>query len=420
MTATAMPVPDVDTGAAGEAADRLRQVSRLTAAAREVLEQNAPQDWRGSASTGYLDQRGRASGRLDATAGFARSLSTAIDRYADAVRPATLTMRRAGADLELALTRQAAADEADRATAARLVSHAWDEYDRGKRAYDWAVADLMDAVSAVPEFQPDPADSTHDHLSALGRRFWNQAVAEPFAGAKMLAFGWVDDPEGWRAMVSGIPGSVWDQATHPVRTVDEMLAGDDWRSGQYGAAVGSALSMAAVHGKVVKAMASPEVRARYARNMADPNAPRPRVQTADEMLAGVHLAAHEHHDLGHAVRRHVDVDDDYLRDRLENGTLEDGGTRGPIPPDASSFRDLATAERAITEVLKAYEADVRALASGEVQRLRAMTMTFDEPLGRVMSPDDGRFTVRESAKIRVVLVSKDGTVFIKSAYLEVP
>ena len=416
-----MPVPDVDAGAAGEVAQRLRQVSRLTAAAREVLEQNAPQHWAGSASAGYLDQRGRASGRLDATAGFARSLSTAVERYADAVRPATRTMRQAGADLEFALMRQAAAvDETERAAAARLVRHAWDDYDRGKSAYDWAVADLMDAASAVPEFEPDAADSTHDHLRAGGRRFWNQAVVDPFVGAKMLAFGWAGDPAGWRAMVSDIPGSLWDQATHPVRTIDELLAGEDWRNGQYGAAVGSALSMAAVHGKVIKSMASPEVRKRFARNMANPNAPRPRVQTIDEMLAGVRLAAHEHHDLGHAVRRHVDVDDDYLQDRLEHGTLEDGGTRGRKPPAASAFNDLATAERAITEVLRHHETDLRRFAAGELDHLPSLKLHLAEPQGRVMSPNGDTFIVEKSATVQVNVSIKDGTVYIRSAYLEAP
>jgi hypothetical protein len=175
-----------------------------------------------------------------------------------------------------------------------------------------------------------------------------------------------------------------------------------------------------VHGKVIKSMASPEVRKRFARNMADKHAPRPRVQTVDEMLAGAHLAAHEHYELGHAIRRHVDVDDDYLRDRLENGTLEDDGLRGRIPPNASAFDDMATADRAVTEVLRHHEADLRRLASGETTRLDPLRMTLPESQGRVMTPAGDTFILERSARVRVNVAIKNGTVFIKSAYLEAP
>lgn len=417
---SALPVPRVDVPAAREAALRLREVAHLAASSQAVVEQARVDSWSGTASTSYYELRGRAVGRLDTAAGFARDLSTAVDHYADTVQPAVVAMRRAATDLDLALAQRAtAADEAAFHATQSPIDDAYARHRTAQAEYDAAVSDLRARLAAVPRVPDEPRTLTQHTADGL-RRLWRDAVSDPVAGVHLLALGWVDDPAGWRSMVTGIPAGLWDQATHPRRTLDQLLAGEDWRNGQYGAAVGTALSMAAVPVKALKAVASSEIRTRYARNMADPDAPRPRVQTVDEMLARVDLAAHEHHALGHAVRRHVDVDDDYLRDRLDNGTLLDDGTRGGRPPHASAWNDLETAETAIAAVLRQHEAALRSLSAGDVKQLPELKAEFPQSLGRVMSRDGQDVVVRGSGKVNVRVGIKNGQVFIVSAFLEAP
>lgn len=417
---SALPVPRVDVPAAREAAQRLRAVARLAASSQTVVEQARVDSWSGTASTSYYELRGRAVGRLDTAAGFARDLSTAVDHYADTVQPAVVAMRRAATDLDLALAQRAtAADEAAFHATQGPIDDAYARHRTAQAEYDAAVSDLRARLAAVPRVPDEPRTLTQHTADGL-RRLWRDAVSDPVAGVHLLALGWVDDPAGWRSMVTGIPAGLWDQATHPRRTLDHLLAGEDWRNGQYGAAVGTALSMAAVPVKALRAVASPEIRTRYARNMADPDAPRPRVQTVDEMLARVDLAAHEHHALGHAVRRHVDVDDDYLRDRLDNGTLLDDGTRGHRPPDASSWNDLETAEAATTYVLQHHKDLLHQYATSDKTGSTVFRADLSEPLGRVMSPDGDGFVVRASGKVKVVIGKEGDEIYIVSAYLEVP
>ena len=418
-TMVSLPVPPADLASARATADRLRHVTAMADHARTLVEDSWVHGWTGSASTAYLDLRGHASGRLDGAARFAQDVATAIDRYADDAEPALAAIRRSSVDYELALAqRTTAADVSVFHAAAATAEDARARHERATARFEQAGADLTARLSVVPTFPDQPRTVTQHAADGL-RRLWGQSVTEPLAGVHVLALGWVDDPAGWRSMVSGIPAGLWDQLTHPRQTVDELLAGPDWRNGQYGAALGTAASMAAIPAKALRTMASPEIRTRYARNMADPNAPKPRVQTVDEMLAGIRLADHEHHALGHAIRRHVDVDDDYLRDRLDNGTLLDDGYRSKKPPPhASSWNDLETAERATTYVLRNYETDLRKLASGEIDRLEPLLGEFPESLGKVMSPDGDGVVARASGKVKVIVDMKDGRLLVVSTYLE--
>jgi hypothetical protein len=328
-------------------------------------------------------------------------------------------MRRASVDLDLALDQRATATDEPSATAAdRAAQDARSSHDRASTHYQGAVEELQASLRSVPTWADDDP-SVAWHVGAGLDRFLQLAVVEPAKGAAMLALGWVEDPAGWRSMVGAIPASLWDLVTHPRRTVDELLAGEDVRNGQIGAAVGTWLSMAVVPSKALRAMASPEARTKYARHMADPNAPRPRVQTVDEMLAGVDLAAHEHYALGHVVRRHV-VDDDYLRDRLRNGTLLDQGQRGRSLNEVSSWSDLATAERSITETLRQHEGRLRTWIAESRSDTIVLKYTSQEPLGRVLFSSAGQETWAPSSRARVVLRREGDEVFIYTAYLDRP
>lgn len=416
-----MPVPDVDPAPARDTAERLRRVGRLAGQALARLERTAPQGWSGSASEAYYGQRGRAAERADVLGAFARRVSTALDAYADDVTAALDGMRTCATDLDAALTRKAAAlgdatPGAERAAQVE-VDAVWARYEEHRRRYDLAVLDLGDALEALPEFDGRERD-LWDHVGDAGRTFVQRAVAEPATAAAGLAAGLWDDPGSADDVIAGIVAGWLQQMRHPVATAKDAVGWQYWQDGQYGSGVGAAMSVvggAAIR-QALKRIDTPE---HYEKNVANPAAPKPRVQTVDEMLAGVDLQAHEHYQLGHAIRRHVDVDDDYLIDRLENGTLLDTVKRGPRPPAASRWYDLETAEREITVLLQENERQVRRFAGQGGRGQLILKGQADGLAGTVMYPDGrGGLASEESRAIYLCLVRRDGQVYIGTAYLE--
>jgi hypothetical protein len=212
---------------------------------------------------------------------------------------------------------------------------------------------------------------------------------------------------------------LWDQVRHPIPTLDEMLGGPEYRAGQLGAGIGTTLS-AAVGTKYLKRLAPEQVQRRFARNMADPRAPRPRTQTVDELFERVDLLRNEHYELGHTIRRHVDVDDEYLRHRLEHGTLLDSGeyAGGKPPPAASAFNDLPTAERAITEALRANRAAVVRFAESGRGKSAQFEFTTPEPVGRVMHLGRDGPELTQSAQVVVRLGRKGDEIYVVSAFVK--
>jgi len=197
-----------------------------------------------------------------------------------------------------------------------------------------------------------------------------------------------------------------------------MLDVPAWRDGRYGqgaAAVGAVLLPA---GKMDRLLHKDNGAGRFPHNMADPDVPMPVRQTLAEMFARVDLARHEHYHLGHALRRHVNVSDNYLSDRLRNGTLEDDGTRSPNPPSAASaWNDIETANRVVTDVLRQHEVAVRAFATG-TDRSMKMEKLMTEDLGRVLRSNSGgpEWSIASTA---VIWLRKDQncSVFIETAYV---
>jgi hypothetical protein len=416
VTVDAMPVPAVDTAAAAIDAERLRRASRLAGQAVARLPETAPSQWYGGAATAYDATRAELARCLDDVQRLSRLAADAVDRYADAVQPQLLRMRAAAEDLDVALRLQAA-DPAS-ARAAALVQRAWLDHEAAQRRYRAAVLDAVDVLRPIPTQVSPAAQGPGRHARTATQRLWQETVAAPLETGWQLTAGLVQDPAAWWSAVSSMPPAWLDRLRHPLRTLDEMVAGEDWRAGEWGAGVGSLLSTAVGARGLRKALAPEHVRQRFARNMADPNAPRPRVQTVDEMLAGVDLDAHEHHSLGHAIRRHVEVDDDYLEDRLVNGTLYDDGFRGPPPRDgmASAWADRATAEHWVTECLRRHETELRAWAAEPTTDYLRLEIPAPPDVGRILVRGSDGPEVRAPATVRVVVAKQGGVPYVNTAY----
>jgi hypothetical protein len=375
--------------------------------------------WVGSGNQEWTEARGRVGARLDAVAGIATAAARVIVGYAAAmddvrgqVRLANTELAEARAGRRLAMASGGGVPAVWMETAMAAIAR----HDRAIAAYQEAVASAAGALERLRDDVADRPLSLGDQAGDFGVGLWEGAVSGPVKGLWELASGPFTDRDAWWAMVSGTPGAIWDSALHPGATAAGLLGVAEFRAGRWGAGAAIAAS-SFVPSKRLKVFASAQERSRFARNMADPHAPRPRVQTVDEMVAGVNLARHEHHDLGHAIRRHVDVDDDYLRDRLTNGTLDDGASRGHRPHRASAWDDLATAERSVTQALAANEAMVRSMARG-TEPLQSIVFPLEQPAGRVMSTGPSGFSVHPAQTV-VVTFKRDGnSLFIETAYLK--
>jgi uncharacterized protein YukE len=128
-------------------------------------------------------------------------------------------------------------------------------------------------------------------------------------------------------------------------------------------------------------------------------------QTLDDALRnGVNLPAHEGPKLGHAMDRHVGKPFSYLQRRLDKG----GDLR-------SSFTDLPTAERAVTDTLRAHRAEVLEFTFGSKEVIDPIRLTFGGALGKVLATDG----TRSLGRTCIVVLGKDRQgAFVKSAWLE--
>jgi hypothetical protein len=109
-------------------------------------------------------------------------------------------------------------------------------------------------------------------------------------------------------------------------------------------------------------------------------APRPGPPATQDGIPGGSLVAHE--DLGgaHTIERHVGRSVDDLRRRVERESLR----------EASTFPDLATADRAVADVLRARrDAIARWVARGD-GGLNDFEARLDRPVGTVYRRDGGR------------------------------
>lgn len=410
-------IPAVDPAAAGRDAERLARAAAAAAGAAQDVGRTVPVQWYGRAADAERAVRADLARQAEQVERLAGAVAAVLADYAARVAPALAAMRRAGEDLEAGLRLQAA-DPASPAAAARI-ERAWADHAAAERRYTAAVLDATAALAEVEAETAALATGPAAHLRAGVEQFWQDAVVDPARLAWALTAGFVTDRDAWRDTVAGLRDGLLDTVRHPVRTLDEMLAGPYWRAGEWGAGVGALLAGALPWRFGTRL--TPEERARWAPYLADPDAPRPRLQSLEELFAGVDLSAHEHHALGHTLRRHR-LEADLLEDRLRYGTVYDEGYRGPPPASrrASSWSDAATAERWVGEALRRHEAEVREWAAGRGRRPLVVQVPADPDVGTVMTLVDGRPQLLAPSTVRVVLARDGDDVFILTAYPDTP
>ena len=421
-------LPQVDPEAAWDAAAGLTSVASTVREALDVLEA-APVSalcWTGEAADGYRVARERLAARAVELAEVTATAASAVLAWMRDAAPAVAELRRLAVEGERLSARIDAAatvayDPVLDAALNRELDDLLVRWRRGWQTYWDAVETTARRLLALRDGITDRPLDLHDQVEGAGRTAWEGAVAGPATTIWSLTGQTFTDRDAWWADVSAIPGGTADAVTalieDPLGAAGTLLHVDDWSDGRYGeAAVGGA--MAFLPGPRWLTTGRDLGAVRFAGNLADPAAPKPTVQTVDEMLAGVDLDRHEHYELGHALRRHVDVDDDYLMDRLTHGTLLDEGDRGFLPNTASRFTDRSVAESVITEALRVHERELRDLALQETDSFMVIEFPTRDAIGEVMQRTEGGFDLRPASHLSLtVRVGPDGP-YIYTAYVK--
>lgn len=105
-------------------------------------------------------------------------------------------------------------------------------------------------------------------------------------------------------------------------------------------------------------------------------------------------------DPGHTMERHVGKDDEYLRARKI--------------PRASTFTDLASAERAIAHVLRTRSSDIDKWRAQDQPGDAILDLDVGWTAGRVR---DGDGSIRPSSKVRVILMPIVHGYRLRTAYV---
>ncbi|WP_432502697.1 RNase A-like domain-containing protein [Kineococcus arenarius] len=296
---------------------------------------------------------------------------------------------------------------------------AWSELQNWHETRTRLVADHDESSARLAQRLLALVADVEDRPRTLGEHVGDAAravVAEGAAGAYAVA-GWAWDPDGWVGAVRAAPGAALDALLDPAGTAADALHLDDARDGRWGAVAGGVAAGLAGRGagraadELLPGGHGPDGRPRDADGRLLP-------QTLDEMLAGVDLERSEGDGRGHTLERHVDVDDEYLRQRLTLGTPVPGRrVRGGAPDAASRWADLQTAERTITEALRQNEEQVRrALAGGRRIELR---VPVDAAAGTVLVRDGTGFREVPADQAVVVLRGdRDGAPHVLTSYLD--
>ncbi len=428
MDADGYVLPRVQPEAAWDAASGLASVAAAAQAAADALSA-APATavcWSGEAADAYRVVRERMARRTVQLAEVASAGAGVVLDWLRAAAPALAEMRATAERLE-AVQRHVVAAAAlayDPALDASLQA----EIDAGLRRWHaareayWVAVDVAARrLVALRDGITDRPLDVQDQVESAARTVWAGYVADPARQAWGLTGLALVDRNRWWDNVSGLPGKTLrglaGAASDPRGTAAALIDVDAWRSGHYGEAAAS-LAVLFLPGPKWLGTSRDLGAVRFAKNIADRTAPKPVLQTVDEMLEGVDLERHEHAELGHALRRHVDVDDEYLMDRLTYGTLVDESTRGAIPPQASRFTDRAAAEGAITEALRAHEAELKALANAPVGKKLLIKYRSLDPLGQVMTPAPGGFRLDEGNVLVLRLTHGPDGPYIYTAYVE--
>lgn len=401
--ADGLVVPAADPEAAWDAASGLTSVARSALAAVDALSGTPASAvcWSGDAADGYRRVRARMARRSNEIAELASAGATVVLGWLREAGPALVAMRSVAArmtDLQRRVDAAAALayDPVLDAALQAEVDETYRQWHVARDTYWQAVEVAARRLVALRDVVVDRPLDGQDQVEGAMQAVWDGYVAAPAAATWALTGLAFVDRDRWWDNVSGLPGATADTlgavADDPLGALADVADVDAWESGHYGEATGGLAAMF-LPGPRWLGLGEDVGRLRFAKNIADPKAPKPQLQTVDEMLAGVDLARHEHYEYGHALRRHVDVDDDYLMDRLTYGTLLDDPGRGSPPKEASRFADRTTAEQAITQALRENQLDLRDFVHQPVGSEMHISYTSPTPIGEVMRRADGGFEV---------------------------
>ncbi|NAZ80272.1 hypothetical protein GTR02_00355 [Kineococcus sp. R8] len=365
--------------------------------------------WSGTAQISFAERAAALSGRVTLLADIATAGAGIIEDYSREL--GLLQARLRAIDAALA---EAQARTLDTTLTVADFQSTWaaiDGWQASRRqvldAYDDAADRLAQRLTAVIDHVPHRPRTLTEHVGDAA-----DAVGDGVKGALWISLGWLDDPDGWWHDVSAVPATLWDQATHPVDTARDALHLDDLDDGRYGAA-GGALAGAAIGkglGKAVDHAAPGHERDGHGR------APGLSPQSLDEMLAGVDLARSEGVRGAHTISRHVDVDDQYLKDRILRGTVDERtGTLGRRERRASRWADLPTAEEVISRAVRDNESVLRSMRSPGTETLRV-------PVGAetgTMFRAQGSGVVEVAVNTAVIIIKRDreGVYRVHTSYL---
>lgn len=415
-----MSVAELDAEQLFRCGFRLEQVADDVRIAAARTARAYPDDWRGDAGIAYQQ-------RLDETAERVRRMAVAYDAagallvgYARAVLDAQEIWRRSESLL-------AEANAADRAAAANAALQAV------PRLAGPGVGEALRA--AAYRLQAEAADVEHRAAVMCAGYLDDEAARAPVTSAWRAADRFFGDlaqtgvgmltgaanlvKDAWRSL----PGIGNSRSRHEARheLADSAVAAlsvwqiplairDELHDDRPGLAAGELLGVVSpgplsklgkhpihdVRLAHLEAFREADLRAELAGWIAVR-------QTADEMGPnGVDLRNQEAIG-GHALLRHVDVEDEYLFARNDSGVTR-----------AGAFQDLASAQRFVNEVLLHNRDEIaKVYTSGKPVRLFG---TFKEPTGRVAVVGERRTVL--AYRVRVVLKLKDGEPYVFTAFPE--
>jgi len=366
--------------------------------------------WYGIAHDGFAERVVELQQHLDVLAFTAAAGVTLIRDYAR--RLEMLKSRLAAVDSSIAEV-QARVERIDDVT--RFAAD-WAEFERWQSnrlavlaEFDELSESFATRMFAVIDQVPNRPRRLGEHVDDAAR-----TVVSAAADTAYLAGGWAWDMNGWTSMARQVPSALADSAQHPVQTLAGAVAWDDWAAGRYGAG-GAALGMAFFShinaGPVGKTLPEGHRLSKYFDADGEPI-----TQSFDELLAGVDLEHSEAFFYAHTLARHVEVDDEFLKQRLQTGEVEEGVVRN-APTLASRWADAETAERLITQALRERHEELnKAIDKGD--RGYVFTASAPADAGVIWKLDSsGRPVTVPVTKMRVVLgETRDGSWFVVTAY----
>lgn len=374
--------------------------------------------WYGVARDGFGERVVELQAQLDTLTYTATAGAALVGEYASVL--GMLKSKLATVDDEIAVVQR-------RVDAGMLDLSSWQS--------DWAELERWQASrqKVLAEFDDASEEfatrmfSVVDQVSNRPRRFGehvddaSRTVISAAQNAAFLGAGWIWDGEGWVSTWKQVPGAAWDAATHPVDTLADAVAWDDWSEGRYGAGAAT-LGMAAVGRGITKGdrlgKVLPEGH-RWAKYLDVDGDPLP--LSIDELLAGVDLGRSEVFASAHTLARHVEVDDEFLKNRLTTGRTENDVLPSRPPRYASRWKDETIAETNIRDALRDHTSDVQwAIDTGRTTF--AVRAPVSPDVGVIWTIDAaGEFVQVPVSDVVVVLdQAADGSWYVLTAYPDVP